>query len=58
MSTILQTPSYHEIVTHLPANTVVIFHDVDWEEYEHLLAQVGEASGLRISYQDGTLQKS
>ncbi len=48
--------SHYEIVTHLPANTVVIFRDVGWEEYEHLLAQVGEASGLRISYNDGTLQ--
>lgn len=56
MSTILQTPSYHEVVTHLPANAIVIFHDVSWEEYEHLLDQVGDAGGLRISYQDGTLQ--
>ncbi len=56
MSTILQTPGYHEIVTHLPTNTVVIFHDVGWDEYEHLLDQVGESRGLRISYIDGTLQ--
>jgi len=56
MSMTTQTLSYYEIVTHLPANTVVIFHDVGWDEYEHLLDQVGESRGLRISYIDGTLQ--
>ncbi|MDQ3258104.1 MAG: Uma2 family endonuclease [Acidobacteriota bacterium] len=51
-----QTLSYYEIVTHLPANTVVIFHDVGWQEYEELLSQIGEARGQRISYTNGTLQ--
>lgn len=32
------------------------FHGVSWEEYEQLLDQLGEASGLRISYGDGRLQ--
>ena len=40
----------------MPEDTVVIFHGVSWEEYEQLLAQAGEASGLRISFDDGTLQ--
>ena len=40
----------------MPEDTVVTFHGVRWEEYEELLEQVGEAAGLRISYDDGTLQ--
>ena len=50
-----QTTSYLEIISHLPADTVVVFNDVDWQEYEQLLNEVGEERGLRISYCDGTL---
>jgi Uma2 family endonuclease len=50
-----QILSYYDVVNQLPADTVVAFHDVSWEDYEKLLEQVGEASGLRISYGDGTL---
>lgn len=53
---ITQTLSYYEFVSHLPADTVVTFHNVSWEEYEDLLEQVGEPAGLRISYDDGTLK--
>src|SRR5437870_1135436 len=51
-----QILSYYETVSQLPEATVVIWHNVSWEEYEELLDQVGEASGLRISYGDGSLQ--
>jgi Uma2 family endonuclease len=51
-----QTEPYHDIVSQLPVDTVVTFHGVGWEEYEELLQQVGEAGGLRISFDDGTLQ--
>ena len=54
MSTL--TPTYYDIVSQLPEDTVVTFHNVSWEEYEELLGQVGEAAGLRISYGDGTLK--
>ncbi len=50
-----QTASYYDIVTQLPADTVVTFHGVSWQEYEELLEQVGESSGLRISYDHGRL---
>ncbi len=53
---IAEAVNYYEIVAKLPADTVVTFHNVTWDEYEELLAQVGEASGLRISYNDGTLK--
>jgi Uma2 family endonuclease len=39
----------------LPADAVVTFHGVGWDEYEDLIEQVGEASGLRISFDNGTL---
>ena len=48
--------NYYALVSQLPEDTIVIFHGVTWEEYEELLDQVGEASGLRISYNDGTLK--
>ena len=51
----VQTLTYYEIVSQLPADTVIAFHDVSWDEYEDLLDQVGEPAGLRISYGDGTL---
>lgn len=51
-----QLLTYYDLVSNLPADTVVTFHDVSWNEYEELLDQVGEASGLRISYDEGELQ--
>ncbi|MGH9838514.1 MAG: Uma2 family endonuclease [Blastocatellia bacterium] len=51
-----QTLSYYEVVSEMPDDMVEIFRDVSWEEYEELLEQVGEASGLRISYDDGTMK--
>ncbi len=53
---IAEAVNYYEFVSKLPADTVVTFHNVPWDEYEELLEQVGEASGLRISYNDGTLK--
>jgi Uma2 family endonuclease len=48
--------NYYPIVSQLPEDAIVIFQGVTWEEYEELLDQVGEAAGLRISYNDGTLK--
>ena len=53
---IAEAVNYYEIVAKLPADTVITFHNIAWEEYEDLLAQVGEATGLRISYNNGTLK--
>jgi len=50
-----QIASYYEIVSQLPEDASVTFHDVSWDEYEELLEQVGEAPGLRISYDEGSL---
>jgi Uma2 family endonuclease len=53
---ITETTNYYAVVSQMPEDTVVIFHGVSWDEYEELLAQVGEAAGLRISYDDGILK--
>ena len=50
-----QVTSYYELVSQLPADAVITFHGVRWEEYEELLDQVGEASWLRISFDSGAL---
>ena len=51
-----QITTYYEIVSRLPEDASVTFRDVTWDEYEELLEQVGEAPGLRISYDNGSLQ--
>jgi Uma2 family endonuclease len=45
-----------ELVEQLPADAEIKLHNVSWDDYEELLEQVGEASGLRISYDEGTLR--
>ena len=50
-----QITTYYEIVSQLPQDASVTFRDVSWDEYEELLEQVGEATGLRISYDNGSL---
>jgi Uma2 family endonuclease len=51
-----QIASYYDMVSQLPEDASVTFNDVSWDEYEDLLEQVGEAPGLRISYDNGSLQ--
>jgi Uma2 family endonuclease len=50
-----QITSYYEMVSQLPEDASLTFHDVSWDEYEELLEQVGEAPGLRITYDNGSL---
>jgi Uma2 family endonuclease len=54
MSTL--TMNYCELVEQLPADSTLILRYASWEDYEELLDAVGEAKGLRISYDGGTLQ--
>lgn len=55
-TTISTAENLMELVTRMPPDSVLIQHGISWNEYEELLDAVGEASGLRISYDDGTLQ--
>ena len=52
----VQAADYAEAIEHLPPASTLVFNDVAWEEYEGLLEEIGEASGLRISYDSGRLQ--
>ena len=47
--------NYHEAVTHLPDDSTLQIHNVSWESYEDLLAQLTEPRSLHISYNNGTL---
>lgn len=53
---ISQAETIVEMIERMPADSVFIQHDVSWDDYEEVLAAVGETSGLRISYDEGTLQ--
>lgn len=56
MTTIAAPSTYYSIVEQLPAGSEAIFRQVTWDEYEELLEQVGEASWLRLRYDDGVLK--
>jgi Uma2 family endonuclease len=45
-----------EMIDRMSPDSMLVQHNVTWDEYEELLAAVGKASGLRISYGDGRLQ--
>lgn len=51
-----QTLNRYEIIESLPSDSTLILHGRSWDEYEELLEAVGENRGLRISYNEGTLQ--
>ena len=53
---ISQAEAIVEMIDRMPADSVLIQHGVSWNDYEELLDAVGEASGLRICYDEGTLQ--
>ena len=55
-TTISKAADLMELVTRMPTDSVLIQHGISWDEYEELLDAVGEASGLRISYDAGTVQ--
>ena len=44
-----------EVIERLPADSTLTLRNVSWAEYEALLENLGDASGLRISYDGGTL---
>lgn len=55
-TTISKAENLVELIEIMPADSVLTQHGVSWDEYEELLEAVGDASGLRISYDEGTLQ--
>jgi Uma2 family endonuclease len=55
-TTISKAENLVEMIERMPADSVLTQHGVSWDEYEELLETVGDASGLRISYDEGRLQ--
>jgi Uma2 family endonuclease len=55
MSTATINP-HQELIEKLPPASTLILHEISWEEYEEILDALGEAKGLRVSYDQGTLQ--
>jgi len=51
-----QTIPYREILDRLPADSTLTLRNVSWQEYETLLESLSDASGIRVSYDQGTLQ--
>jgi len=47
---------YLEAIAHLPSGAILRVDDVPWEEYEHLLAELGEGYAVRIFYDDGRME--
>src|SRR5437016_4314203 len=47
---------YLDAIAHLPVGAVLRFDDVPWEEYEQLLAELGEGYAVRIFYDDGRME--
>jgi len=51
------TPTdYLAAIEHLPAGAVLCIDDVPWEEYENLLADLGESYAVRIFYDRGRME--
>lgn len=48
--------NYYKIVSQLPAGSELVLREQTWEDYENILEEVGEAGGLRISF-DGRIVK-
>lgn len=51
-----ETIASRELLAQLPVDSTLILRNVAWEDYEDLLEAVGEAPGLRIAYDRGTVQ--
>jgi len=51
-----QTANYTELIERLTPEVTLTLHGISWATYEELLAAVGEAPALRVSYNEGVLQ--
>src|SRR5437870_5425776 len=50
------TTDYTDAIAHLPAGAALNVADVPWEEYEHLLADLGPGYSVRIFYDNGRME--
>jgi Uma2 family endonuclease len=52
----VQALSYSEMIGQLPPESLLVLRGVSWKDYEALLDAVGEAKGLRVTYDRGRLE--
>jgi len=52
----VQTASYIEAIEHLPKGATLRIPAVSWEDYEQLLADLGDDYHVRVSYHCGCLE--
>ena len=45
-----------EAVKHLPVGALLVIHEFAWDDYEHLLEELGDSSHARVSYDSGRLE--
>ena len=50
------TADYREAIEHMPRGATLVIYEVDWDGYEHLLEQLGDRPGARVSYDCGRLE--
>jgi Uma2 family endonuclease len=50
------TSQYREAIEHLPPGGMLVVQNVTWEEYEHLLDELADRPGVRVTYDQGRLQ--
>jgi len=51
-----QADIYLDAIEHLPSGAMLRLHNVSWDEYEELLAQMENKPGYRVSYDQGRLE--
>lgn len=51
-----RTAPYLDAIAHLPPGATLVVPGVSWDEYERLLHDLEDRPGVRISYDDGTLE--
>src|SRR5713226_8261991 len=47
---------YKDALDHLPTGGTLVFDDVSWDDYEQLLNEMEDRSGLRVAYNEGKLE--
>ena len=51
-----RSAEYREAVEHLPAGSVLVLQDVPWEAYEQLLEDLSDRPGVRVTYDEGSVE--
>ena len=51
-----ETLDYLDAIAHLPEGATLVAHQASWDDYERLLTALGDAPGLRVSYDEGRLE--